>query len=199
MNKFLYSKVIEWITENSKVLDLGTGDGNFLYELIQTKKIYGEAVEKNPELLAKCIEKGLVAYQGDILDGLDQYGDKSFDYILLLGTFQELVAPETVLRHSFRVGKKVILAFTNFAYYKARYQMMFKGKRPALNSEKELLWYESPTIQFFSLTDFLDFCEIKKISKLKSAYFNSSGRIKFLPNWRASEVLVLIEWEVYNK
>ncbi len=196
MNHFLYQKVIDWIPNGSRVLDLGSGDGTFLLKLIQEKNVWGEGVEKDPTLVAQCIQKGLIVYQGDVLDGLDQYADKSFDYVLLLGTFQELIAPETVLRHSFRVSHRIILAFTNFAYYKARYQMIFKGKRPLLlESEKKLLWYESPTIQFFSLKDFNEFCNIKKITKCHSAYFHDKGCLNFFPNWRALDVLSLLEWK----
>ena len=147
MNPHLYKTVIDWIPENSRVLDLGAGDGFFLSKLIEEKNIHGEAVEQNPKLAASCIERGLVTYQGDILDGLDQYGKQSFDYILLLGTLQELFSPQEVLQHAFRVARYITVAFTNFAYWKARFQLMLRGISPSLGDE--LPWYESPNIQFF--------------------------------------------------
>ena len=191
MNPHLYKTVINWIPENSRVLDLGTGNGNFLSKLVKEKKIHGEAVEQNPALVARCIERGLVTYQGDILDGLDQYGKQSFDYILLLGTLQELSSPEEVLQHSFRVARYIIVAFTNFAHWSARFQLMFRGISPSLGDE--LPWYESPNIQFFSSLDFKNFCRFEKIEGLRSAYFNSRGAVKLFPNLRAEEVLTLIE------
>ena len=193
MNPYLYKTVIDWIPENSRVLDLGTGDGSFLSKLSKEKNIYSEAVEQNPAFVARCIERGLVTFQGDILDGLDQYGKQSFDYILLLGTLQELFSPEQVLQHSFRVSRYIIVAFTNFAHWSARFQLMFRGISPSLGDE--LPWYESPNIQFFSSLDFKSFCRVEKIERLRSAYFNSYGAVKLFPNLRTEEALSLIEWK----
>ena len=191
MNSHLYKTVIDWIPKGARVLDLGTGDGSFLSKLSKEKEIHSEAVEQNPKLAARCIERGLVTYQGDILDGLDQYGKQSFDYILLIGTLQELFSPEEVLQHSFRVTRYIIIAFTNFAHWSARFQLMFRGISPSLGDE--LPWYESPNIQFFSGLDFKSFCRFERIERLRSAYFNSRGALKLFPNLRAEEVLTLIE------
>jgi methionine biosynthesis protein MetW len=84
--------------------------------------------------VARCVERGLIVHQGDILDGLDQYGDDSFDFILLLGTFQELLSPETVLRESFRVSRQVIVGYMNFAYWRSRLQLVFSGRSPRQTS-----------------------------------------------------------------
>ncbi len=192
MNLYLYEMAIEWIPPGVRVLDLGPGNGSFLARLIADKGVEGEAVEKDKEHLASCIEKGLPVYQGDILDGLDQYGSKSFDYILLLGTFQELPSPEKVLQESFRVGHLVILAFSNFAYWRARLHLMIKGISPVLDNNATP-WYESPNIQFFSSIDFHDFCRAKGIKQLKNAYFNSSGSLRLFPNLRAEETLCLLK------
>ncbi len=190
LNPYLYQKVIEWIPPNARVLDLGTGNGSFLKELITKKNVLAEAVEKDPFRVSLCIEKGLVTFQGDILEGLDQYETGSFDYVFLLGTFQELLSPEEVLKESFRVANAVILAFTNFAYWKTRFQLMFQGTSPKLGDDSP--WYETPNIQFFSNQDFYEFCRAKNIQRKLSAYFHSSGELQFLPNLMAEEVLTLL-------
>ncbi len=195
MNEKLYETVIEWIKKKKKVLDLGTGDGTFLERLILQKNVRAEGVEKKEHLIDSCIKKGLVVYQGDVIDGLDQYEDRSFDYVLLLGTFQEIFSPEEVIKESFRVSSQVILAYTNFAHYSARLQLMFKGLSPVFDCNA-LPWYKSPTVQFFSQTDFRHFCKDQKIKQVKSAYFSSDRlgkRIYFLPNLRAQEILVLLK------
>lgn len=189
MNDFVYSKVIEWIPPGSRVLDLGSGDGGFLARLVQARSVRGEGVEKDPEMVARCVERGLIVHQGDILDGLDQYGDDSFDFILLLGTFQELLSPETVLRESFRVSRQVIVGYMNFAYWRSRLQLVFSGRSPRQTSNGAP-WYESPNVQFFSVLDFEDFCEAKDIRRLRLACFSDRGSIGLLPNLRASEALV---------
>lgn len=192
MNEHLYKTVIKWIPANKRVLDLGAGDGTFLHQLIQTKSVHAEAVEKNPELATRCIDNGLVVYQGDLLDGLDQYSARSFDYVLLLGTFQELLSPEEVLHAAFRVAERIVLAFTNFAWWGARLQLMLQGVSPAIGGG--LPWYEDPNIQFFSSIDFNNFCRAKKIRRVQSAYFNNSGALNSFPNLRAKEVLTILEW-----
>lgn len=193
MNSYLYEKVIHWIPKGSRVLDLGTGDGSFLKNLIQEKKVNAESVEQNPKLVASCIKHGLVTYQGDILDGLDQYGENRFDYVLLLGTLQELHSPEEVLQHSFRVARHVIVAFNNFAFWRSRLLLLCRGVSPSQGDD--IPWYESPNTQFFSCIDFNKFCRLKKIKRLRSAYFNSYGYLKYFSNLRAETALTLLEQE----
>ncbi len=187
----LYATVQQWIPEKSRVLDLGTGDGSFLASLIKQGRVQGEGVEKDPEMVARCIEKGLIVHQGDILDGLDQYEDGAFDYSLLLGTFQELVSPELILREAFRVSRRILIAYTNFSFWKGRLQFMFTGRSPVTTS-MPFRWYETPNLHFFSIFDFQDFLRAMKFHDLKSAYFNSRGRISVLPNLRAEQALTLL-------
>jgi len=188
----IYDTAISWISERSRVLDLGSGDGKFLEELIRRKKVTGEGVEKDSEMLARCIERGLVVHHGDVLDGLDQHDSASFDYVLLMGTLQELVSPETVIEEAFRVGKRVIIGYINFAYWKIRFQLMFHGKTP-ITAAMPHLWYTSPNLHVCSVIDFQDFCRDMEIQILKSAFFSPSRTVASFPNFFAEEVLVLLE------
>lgn len=192
MYEQLYNQVIEWIPEKSRVLDLGTGDGEFLARLVRQKQVVGEGVEKNPELATRCISRGLVVHQGDLLDGLDQYGDASFDYILLLGTFQELTDWKKVLAEAFRVGRGVVISYSNFAHLRARLQMMLEGRTPVTRSLPSP-WYHTPNVHFFSIFDFQDFCRTLKITEVKSAFFNQRGQVRWWPNLRAELAVSLIE------
>jgi methionine biosynthesis protein MetW len=192
MYRLLYDQVIEWIPQKSRVLDLGTGDGTFLKRLIEKRLVKGEGVEKNGDLVARCIERGLIVHQGDVLDGLDQYGLNAFDCVLLLGTFQELRDPEQILREAFRVGHRVVISYSNFAHWRIRLQMLFAGRSPVTKSLPSP-WYRTPNLHFFSILDFQEFCQTIKVRELQRAYFNQKGRVRWRPNLRGELGLSLLE------
>lgn len=187
----IYDQVIAWIPERSRVLDLGTGDGAFLERLIREKKVSGEGVEINNELMARCIERGLIVHQGDILDGLDQYGLSAFDYVLLLGTFEELQYPQRILEEAFRVGDNVIISYHNASHWRIRREYVFTGHVPRLSMAGEP-WYRSPTVHYLTILDFQQFCRDLNLREVKSAYFNHAGRIRYRPNLRAECALSLL-------
>lgn len=181
MTEVLYDQAIRWIPEKSRVLDLGTGDGTFLARLVREKKVQGVGVEWEPDLVASCIEKGLVVHQGDIMDGLDQYAFSAFDYVLLLGTFQEIGTPIELLREAFRVGKKVIIAYTNFAHIGIRLQIMFRGRSPITRALPHA-WYTSPNLHYFSIQDFNQFCRRFGLRQIETEVFGNRRRVHFLKN-----------------
>jgi methionine biosynthesis protein MetW len=192
MHPGIYQSVLDWIPEGARVLDLGTGDGAFLERLVRTKRVLAEGVERNPELVARCIERGLVAHQSNIAEGLDQYGDQTFDYVLLLGTFQELIAPVEIVREAFRVGRHVIIAYSNFAYYRVRLQLLFRGRSPVTQSLPQL-WYRTANLHFLSILDFRQLCRQMDLLAIRQACFNSSGEVVVLPNLFAEEAVTLLD------
>jgi len=192
MHTGIYDTVIEWIPQGARVLDLGTGDGEFLQRLVQTRQVTGEGVEQDATLVGRCVERGLVVHQSDIADGLDQYGQHAFDYVLLLGTFQELVSPADIVREAFRVGRQVIVSYSNFAHVSVRLQILCQGRTPVTQS-LPLPWYRTHNLHFLSILDFRDFCRDINVRETKSAYFNSRGAVHFLPNLRAEESVCLLQ------
>ncbi len=192
MNANIYQTVLDWIPEKSRVLDLGTGDGAFLERLVHTKQVAGEGVEKDAALVARCVERGLIVHQSDIADGLDQYSSGSFDYILLLGTFQELVSPLEILREAFRVGRQVIVSYANFAHLSVRLQVALRGRTPITRSLPST-WYGTHNLHVLSLLDFQDFCREAGVREVKRACFHARGPVAWLPNLRADEVVSLLQ------
>ncbi len=191
MHSSLYDRVVDWIPSKARVLDLGSGDGTFLDRLVQAKQIRGEGVERNPDLVTRCIERGLVVHQGDLLDGLDQYGTDAFDYLLLLGTLQELIDPQHVLREAFRVGRQVIVSYSNFAHLRARLQLLFTGRAPVTRALPSS-WYHTANTHFFSILDFAEFCRSTGFREVRSAYFNHRGPVNWWFNLRAEFALSML-------
>jgi methionine biosynthesis protein MetW len=144
--------------------------------------------------VARCVERGLVVHQGDVMDGLDQYGRNAFDFVLLLGTFQELISPADVLLEAFRVGREVIVAYTNFAQIRVRLQVLFQGRTP-LTLSLPVPWYRTRNLHFLSILDFREFCSGLGIRENGRAYFNARGAVRFLPNLLAHEAVSRLQPE----
>ena len=176
--------ILELVKENSTVLDLGCGDGELLYALIKEKNVRGQGIEIDNKAIHRCVAKGLTVLHGDIDSSLTEYNDKSFDYIILNQSIQQVLHVEPVLRDALRIGKKVIVGFPNFTYYKARVQIFFCGRAPVTGSLPHQ-WYETPNLHFLSISDFIIYCRLKKIKIEKSIYLGEKKRITILPNLRA--------------
>jgi methionine biosynthesis protein MetW len=194
MHPGVYETVSQWVRPKSRVLDLGAGDGSFLERLAQTRGVSGEGVEQDAALVAGCVQRGLVVHQGNIADGLDQYGNGAFDFVLLLGTFQELISPAEIFREAFRVGRNLIVAYTNFCHIRVRLQILLSGRTPVTKS-LPTPWYETRNLHFLSILDFQDFCRASHYKELDQAFFNANGAVRFLPNLRAEEAVSLLQSE----
>ena len=100
-----YSLISDLIDDNSKILDLGCGDGYLLKLLKEKKHIQGSGIEISQKEVIRCLEKGLSVVQGDIDEGLKQFSDKSYDYVILNQTLQSTRNPDYVLEEMLRTGK----------------------------------------------------------------------------------------------
>lgn len=168
-----YEIVTDIIPEGVRVLDLGCGDGTLFSKLIKEKKIKGVGVEINQDEVIKALDKGVSVIQGDIDEGLKQFPDESFDYAILNQTLQSTEKPDLVVDEMLRVAKKAVVSFPNFAYWKVRFYLFFKGKMPkskALPYE----WYNTPNIHLMTVNDFFEFCKNRNIKILKSVYMTKN-------------------------
>ncbi len=168
--------IIELIEPQSRVLDLGCGDGELLYRLKTQKDCRVTGIEIDEQAIFKCIERGVTISQGDIDSGLEDYSDKRFDYVILNESLQEVRNPERVILEACRVGKKVIVGIPNFCNISARFQVFFLGKVP-VTKWLPYKWYNTPNIRFLSLKDFRHFCAEKNVSILKERALNQNKEI----------------------
>ena len=159
--------ISDLILKNSRVLDVGCGDGelmSFLYKNI-TKDVRG--IEISKQNVQKCISKGLTAIEGDAEKDLIQFPDSSFDIVILSQTLQAFLNPEKVLNELLRVGKKAIVTIPNFGHWKVRLNLLFKGTMPVTKSLPHQ-WHNTPNLHMCTIKDFSDFCDNKKIKFIKS-------------------------------
>ncbi len=183
--------ILGLIKPHSTVLDLGCGAGELLYILAKEKYVHGQGIEVDEQAIYKCVAKGLNVFHGDIDTGLSEYKDKSFDYVILNQSLQQIIHVDKVLQDALRVGKEVIVGFPNFAYYKSRLQIFFQGKAPVTGA-LPYQWYETPNLHFLSILDFIAYCRIKGINIGKSIFLSNNKRVNFCPNLFAQIGIFLV-------
>jgi len=162
-----YDSIVSLIEPETRVLDLGCGKGELLLRLIKERQVQGRGVEINQDAVIECIQKGLSVFQGNINEGLDDYGQDTYDYVILNQTLQVLDRPDVVIEEMLRVGKKVIVSFPNFGYWRVRARYFFSGRMPrTLKLPDE--WYNTPNIHLLTIKDFKVFCRERNIRILTS-------------------------------
>ena len=183
--------ILGLIQPDSSVLDLGCGDGELLLILARERKSMVRGIEIDEQAIYKCVAKGLSVLQGDIDSDLPDYGDKSFDYVILNQSFQQVKQPDMVLKEALRVGKEVIVSFPNFAHYSARFQITFRGKTP-ITPSLPYEWFNTPNLHFLSISDFIEYCYKRDIKVKKSVFIGINRRVKVFPNLFALVGIFLI-------
>ena len=186
------------VEDNSKVIDIGCGNGELLNFLSKNKNSKIQGLEINQKKVNKCVSKGLSVIQGDADKDLGLYPEKSFDYVILSQTIQATLEPEKILTELTRIGKRVIVSIPNFGFWKVRLDLLVKGKMP-ITSKLNSTWFETENIHLCTISDFTDLCDqlnlkIKQtvtIASNKQKMF--SGKPNKLANIFAEEAIFLIQ------
>jgi methionine biosynthesis protein MetW len=163
MKKQYAKHIIDIIETNSKVLDLGCGNGELLDVLRKEKKATVYGVEIDFDYALSCIKRGISVFQGDIDEGLAEFSSKSYDYVILSQTLQQVKKPQFVISEMLRIGKKAIITFPNFAYWQVRFQLFFKGVSPVTKAIP-YEWHNTPNIRVITIKNFKELCEKENIS-----------------------------------
>lgn len=165
--------IFEIIKLNSRVLDLGCGDGLLLKELIEKKKITGLGIEISMEKIKTCLKNGISVIQEDLNEGLKDFQKNSFDYVVLSQTLEYIANPVYLIQEMLRVGKNCIISFENLAYWKNRILFLFRGTLKRERA-KNIDPFYGKKIQIFTVNKVLNFCNYYKINI--SHQFNLSNR-----------------------
>ena len=160
--------ISDLIEKNTRVLDVGCGDGILMEYLKYNKEIDIRGIEISKDNVQKCLSKGLTVIEGDAEKDLLQFPDGSFDFVILSQTLQAFLNPEIVIKELLRVGKKAIVTIPNFGFWKVRLHLLIKGTMPITKNLPDE-WYNTPNLHMCTIKDFYNFCENRRIKLDKSS------------------------------
>jgi len=149
--------IADLISPQTKVLDLGCGNGELLEYLIQKKKVRGRGIELSEKGVLACVRRGLSVRQGNLQEGLADYPANSMDVVVLSQTLPFLDNPAKVITEMLRVGKSAIVSFPNWGHWRCRLELLLTGRIPQAVDLAQP-WFDVPRWQAFTITDFGTFC-----------------------------------------
>jgi len=176
-----YAMIAELIEPGSRVLDLGCGEGDLLAWLKDIKRVQAQGIEIDGAKVSRAIARGVSAYQSDIEEGLSDYPDGTFDFVILSQTLQEMRYPLRVLAEMLRVGRNAIVAFPNFGHWTTRLSQLFSGRAPRTKLFP-YHWYESPNLHFLTVHDFNLLCRDEGWTVERQIFVRGNKTMRFLPN-----------------
>ena len=162
-----FKVIADLLPSNTRVLDVGCGDGSLMSLLEKEKNIEVRGLELNKKNVQKCIHKGLPVIQGNAETELHQFPNKSFDYVVLSQTLQAFYDPDKVLKELLRIGNSVIVSIPNFGYWKVRMKLLFFGKMPVTKTLPNT-WYNTPNLHMCTIKDFVEFSKIMNFKIFQS-------------------------------
>jgi len=170
--------ILDFIEKNTRVLDVGCGDGTLMEFLKKNREIDIRGIEISKDNSQKCVGKGLTVIEGDAEKDLTQFPDSSFDFVILSQTLQAFLNPEIVIQELLRVGKKAIVTVPNFGFWKVRLHLLIKGTMPITKNLPDE-WYNTPNLHMCTIKDFYKFCNERNI-KLDKALALHGKKTSFI-------------------
>ncbi len=174
MNSAEATRVMRWVQPQSRVLDLGCGDGSLLARLRDERQVKGYGLEISIEKIRLCVRAGVNVIQADLDDGLDAFDTGAFDTVILLQTLQAVRFPARLLAAMLRVGREGVVTFPNFAHWRARWQVGIGGSMPVTRA-LPAQWFDTPNIHLCTISDFEGLCRDAGVDIVERLVMDSSG------------------------
>jgi methionine biosynthesis protein MetW len=167
--------IADMIAPGARVLDVGCGDGALLAYLARAKNVDGRGIELSQSGVNACVGHGLSVIQGDADRDLDTYPQSAFDVVVLSQTLQATRDPRRVVEALVRIGRRAIVSFPNFGFWRIRLRLLLGGRMPV----SPLLphpWHETPNIHLCTIRDFVALCDAIGVRVERSVTLDRHGR-----------------------
>lgn len=183
------AKIASLVPTGVRVLDVGCGEGELMDVLRSTRGVDVRGMEIDPELVERCVSRGLSVVQGDADRDLADYPDAAYDVAILSQTLQTAQRPDYMLDQLLRIGRTAFVSFPNFAYWKMRLSLLVHGRMP-VTRHLPVSWYETSNIHHVTVEDFRRLLAAKGVTVEGSWFFAGGREIGGLnANWRAEHAV----------
>lgn len=172
-----------WINPDSRVLDLGCGNGEFLQLLRDQRQVRGTGLEIDPGNITEAIGRGLDIVEQNMDEGLGNFPDQSFDTVVMAHALQAVHYPDRILDEMLRIGREGIVTFPNFGHWRCRLYLATRGRMP-VSKFMPYSWYDTPNIHFCTVNDFESLCAAKGIRILAREMVGNTQREPLLARVR---------------
>lgn len=192
--KMEFTRLLDWIPVGARVLDLGCGQGELLAYLKEHKQVSAVGLEVDPMSIVNSIENGVDVIQADLntVNLVNIFGEQSFDVVLTTQTLQAMERPDFLVDSMLRVGKRAIVTFPNFAYWRNRLQLLYKGTMP-VSETLPYQWYDTPNTHLCTFADFENFCKARNIAIIGQRVCGDTLGANLLPNLLGEVAMYHIE------
>src|SRR5438874_10876189 len=98
--------------------------------LFRSKGVDACGMELSQSGVNACVRHGLSVIQGDADRDLDAFPVGAFDVVVLSQTLQATRRPRHVVETLVRIGKRAIVSFPNFGFWRIRLSLLRRGRMP---------------------------------------------------------------------
>ncbi len=153
-----YGTILNQVPANSKLLDIGCGEGNISSLFLERKNCQVTGVDISEKALALAKKRGINTKRWDLNKIPLPFKEKSFETITMIDVLEHAINPLALLREARRLlipGGRLIVSLPNFARWDNRIRMLLGRPKDILHWEgyddglEHLHWFTQKKLAHF--------------------------------------------------